>query len=85
MISHEDVLEQNYTEYEAGGYSPSYIAPASLDPDTLLYSEEDDIKRLEYSRRRTLQTGKAKVGRGFDPHRGNQSQGPRKQGFSIGF
>ena len=66
LIREEDLTSQQYEEYEAGGYSPRLLKTSELEPDTIVYDPEDDIRRLEYARVRLLRMGKAKVSEGED-------------------
>ena len=52
---------QSHTDYDAGGYSPRLLSPGELEPDTIVYEEQDDANRLVFARKNVLKTGEAKV------------------------
>lgn len=52
-----NIIEQCAADYEACGYSPTYISPNSLEPGTLVVSELDDDKRLTFARVQVQGTG----------------------------
>lgn len=52
------MLNECFSAYEAGGYSPKLLSPDELEPGTIVVSEEDDNKRLEFARMQVLGTGK---------------------------
>lgn len=54
----DDLLFESFREYEAGGYSPSYIPYSQLEPGTLVTQEDEDSQRLEYARQQVLSTGR---------------------------
>ncbi|CAL1686589.1 unnamed protein product [Lasius platythorax] len=54
----DDLLFESFREYEAGGYSPSYILYSQLEPGTLVTQEVEDSQRLEYARQQVLNTGR---------------------------
>ncbi|CAG9858584.1 unnamed protein product [Phyllotreta striolata] len=43
-------LNECFSAYQAGGYSPKFLTPDDTEPGTIVVSEEDDIKRLEFAR-----------------------------------
>ncbi|XP_049826511.1 cactin isoform X2 [Aethina tumida] len=45
-----DMLNECFDAYMAGSYSPKLLNPDDLEPGTIVVSEEDDIKRLEFAR-----------------------------------
>jgi hypothetical protein len=51
----------SHADYDAGGYSPRLLTPAELEPDTIVYEEQDDANRLAFARKNLLKTGQAKV------------------------
>lgn len=53
-----DLLFESFREYEAGGYSPTYILYSQLEPGTLITQEDEDSQRLEYARQQVLSTGR---------------------------
>ncbi|XP_011861876.1 PREDICTED: cactin [Vollenhovia emeryi] len=53
-----DLLSESFREYEAGGYSPTYIPYSQLEPGTLVTQEDEDSQRLEYARQQVLSTGR---------------------------
>ena len=61
VLTEDDLNNQSYTEYEAGGYSPKLLQYSDLEPDTLVYDPEDDLRRLQFARLHLEQTGQAKV------------------------
>lgn len=54
----DDLLFESFREYEAGGYSPTYILYSQLEPGTLITQEDEDSQRLEYARQQVLSTGR---------------------------
>lgn len=53
-----DMLNEYFAAYEAGGYSPKLLSPNELEPGTIVVTEEDDLKRLEFARLQVVGTGK---------------------------
>ncbi|XP_028048151.1 cactin [Monomorium pharaonis] len=53
-----DLLSESFREYEAGGYSPTYVPYSQLEPGTLVTQEDEDNQRLEYARQQVLSTGR---------------------------
>ncbi|RZC34218.1 cactin [Asbolus verrucosus] len=53
-----DVLNEYFDAYEAGGYSPKFLAPEDIEPGTIVVTEEDDLKRLEFARMQVSGSGK---------------------------
>lgn len=51
------MLTESFHEYESGGYSPVFLLPHQLEPGTIVVFEEDDLKRLDFSRMQVLGTG----------------------------
>jgi len=47
-----DLLEPCFAAYESGRYSPVYLQPEQMEPAQLVYSETDDLARLEFARDR---------------------------------
>lgn len=60
-----DMLNEYFTAYEAGNYSPKLLNPNELEPGTIVVTEEDDNKRLEFARMQVTGMGK-KVEVSFD-------------------
>nr|XP_018916407.1 PREDICTED: cactin [Bemisia tabaci] len=56
----EAMINECIAEYEAGGYSPKYVSPSSLEPGTIITLVTEDLQRLEFARRRVQGLG-AKV------------------------
>ncbi|KAG5319063.1 CATIN protein, partial [Acromyrmex heyeri] len=54
----DDLLSESFREYEAGGYTPTYIPYSQLEPGTLVTQEDEDNQRLEYARQQVLNTGR---------------------------
>lgn len=54
----DDMLSESFRDYEAGGYSPTYIPYTQLEPGTLVTQEDEDNQRLEYARQQVLSTGR---------------------------
>lgn len=52
------MLNEYFKAYEAGGYSPKLLRPEEVEPGTIVVTEEDDSKRLEFARLQV--TGQAK-------------------------
>lgn len=53
-----DMLSEYFAAYEAGGYSPKFLSPDEVEPGTIVVTEEDDLKRLEFARIQVVGTGK---------------------------
>lgn len=51
------IIKECFASYEAGGYSPKYLSSNDLEPGTIVVSEKDDDKRIQYARVRILGTG----------------------------
>lgn len=43
-------LEECFKAYETGGYSPKYLSADDIELGTIVFAEEDDLKRLEFAR-----------------------------------
>jgi hypothetical protein len=54
-----DLLEPCLVAYETGRYSPVYLEPSQMEPTQLIYTEEDDLERLEFARARVQGRGVA--------------------------
>lgn len=52
------MLYECFKAYETGGYSPKFLSPKEIEPGTIVVSEEDDIKRLEFARLQVKGNGK---------------------------
>lgn len=52
-----NIIEECAADYEACGYSPTYISPNSIELGTLVVSEQDDNKRLVFARLQVQGTG----------------------------
>ncbi|KAJ8924137.1 hypothetical protein NQ315_006921, partial [Exocentrus adspersus] len=53
-----DMLNEYFSAYQTGGYSPKFLAAEDIEPGTIVVSEEDDLKRLEFARLQVLNNGK---------------------------
>ena len=62
MITEEDLEDQAYVDYDAGGYSPKLLRNADLEIDTIVYDPTDDMRKLELARQQVLSTGRVRVG-----------------------
>ncbi|XP_044734936.1 cactin [Chrysoperla carnea] len=51
------MLSECFAEYDSGGYSPVYLKSSHLEPGTIVVTEEDDLKRLEFARLQVLGSG----------------------------
>lgn len=49
-----DLLNEYFTAYQTGGYSPKFLSPEELEPGTIVITEEDDVKRLDFARSQIL-------------------------------
>lgn len=54
----EEVPSGDESSNESGNYSPQYILQTELEPGTIITTEEDDIKRLEFARNQVVKTGR---------------------------
>lgn len=52
------MLNEYFKAYEAGGYSPKLLRPEEVEPGTIVFTEEDDNKRLEFARLQIIGTGR---------------------------
>lgn len=52
------LLNECFASYENGAYSPKFLSPEQLEPGTIVVSEEDDLKRLEFARTHVINSGK---------------------------
>lgn len=61
--SEEEVDEEDpcEAEYGRGGYSPQMVQPKDLLLDSVIYDEEDDVKKLEVARRQVYATGRVRT------------------------
>lgn len=62
LITEEDLEDQAYVDYDAGGYSPKLLRNADLEIDTIVYDPTDDMRKLELARQQVLSTGRVRVG-----------------------
>ncbi|XP_018564952.1 cactin [Anoplophora glabripennis] len=53
-----DMLNECFNAYQAGGYSPKFLNPDDIEPGTIVVTEEDDVKRLEFARMQVVDSGK---------------------------
>ncbi|XP_060535456.1 splicing factor Cactin [Cylas formicarius] len=53
-----DILNECFNAYQGGGYSPKLLTPEQIEPGTIVVSEEDDLKRLEFARLQVTDKGK---------------------------
>jgi len=53
-----DMLQDSFTEYSTGEYSPVYLQMFDLEPGTLVCQEQEDEQRLSYARATMLGTGR---------------------------
>lgn len=53
-----DMLSEYFDAYEAGGYSPKFLNPEDIEPGTIVVTEEDDTKRIEFARHQVSNSGK---------------------------
>lgn len=61
------ILNEYFKAYEAGEYSPKLLKPEDVEPGTIVVTEEDDNKRLEFARIQVTGAGKKiEVGFGFE-------------------
>ncbi|CAH1971233.1 unnamed protein product [Acanthoscelides obtectus] len=51
------LLKECFDAYEAGGYSPKLLKPEDIEPGTIVATEEDDLKRLEFARLQVVGQG----------------------------
>ncbi|KAF5291323.1 hypothetical protein FQA39_LY03474 [Lamprigera yunnana] len=52
------ILNESFMAYQNGGYSPKFLSCELLEPGTIVVSEEDDAKRLEFARSQVINSGK---------------------------
>lgn len=52
------LLNECFAAYEAGSYSPKLLTPDSIEPGTIVVTEEDDMNRLAFARNQIAGTGK---------------------------
>ncbi|KAB0804053.1 hypothetical protein PPYR_01023 [Photinus pyralis] len=52
------LLNECFASYTNGGYSPKFLSCDRLEPGTIVVSEEDDLKRLEFARAQVSNSGK---------------------------
>lgn len=65
LITEEDLEDQAYVDYDAGGYSPKLLRQADLEIDSVVYDPADDMRKLELARQQVLSTGRVRVGAHF--------------------
>ncbi|KAJ8304258.1 hypothetical protein KUTeg_017841 [Tegillarca granosa] len=70
VITEEDIEDQAYVDYEAGGYSPKLLRTTDLDIDAVIYDPVDDMKKLELARLQVKTSGRV---RGFEWNKYNQT------------
>nr|XP_022328674.1 cactin-like [Crassostrea virginica] len=61
LITEEDLEDQAYVDYDAGGYSPKLLRNADLEIDTIVYDPTDDMRKLELARQQVLSTGRVRL------------------------
>ncbi|CAH1169514.1 unnamed protein product [Phaedon cochleariae] len=54
----QDMLNEYFNAYQTGGYSPKFLSADKLEPGTIVVTEEDDLKRLEFARLQIVGSGK---------------------------
>ncbi|XP_044757904.1 cactin [Coccinella septempunctata] len=47
-------LDECFKAYEAGGYSPKLLSVDDIELGTIVFAEEDDLKRLEFTRQQVV-------------------------------
>lgn len=52
------LLNECFLAFESGGYTPRLLGPEQIEPGTIVVTEEDDEKRLEFARAQVIGTGK---------------------------
>ncbi|GJQ80795.1 putative conserved mid region of cactin [Trypoxylus dichotomus] len=52
------LLNECFLAFENGGYTPKLLTPEQIEPGTIVVTEEDDGKRLEFARKQVIGTGK---------------------------
>jgi hypothetical protein len=52
------VVESAIKEYDEGRYTPAPVDPSDFEPGTIFLTEEDDTKRLDYTRQQVLNKGR---------------------------
>ncbi|KAL1517385.1 hypothetical protein ABEB36_001154 [Hypothenemus hampei] len=52
------ILNECFAAYQNGGYSPKLLIPEELEPGTIVVTEEDDNKRLEFARLQVTDKGR---------------------------
>ncbi|XP_076443229.1 splicing factor Cactin-like [Babylonia areolata] len=60
-LEEENAQVQEEDQYVKGGYSPRLLQPGDLDIDTVIYEEEEDVKKLMVARRQVLTSGRVKL------------------------
>lgn len=53
-----EMLNECFGAYQAGGYSPKFLNAEDIEPGTIVVTEEDDTKRLEFARMQVVDSGK---------------------------
>ncbi|KAJ8938745.1 hypothetical protein NQ314_011342 [Rhamnusium bicolor] len=53
-----DMLNEFFNAYQAGGYSPKFLGVEDIEPGTIVVTEQDDNKRLEFARIQVVGSGK---------------------------
>ncbi|KAJ8973811.1 hypothetical protein NQ317_014514 [Molorchus minor] len=53
-----EMLNEYFNAYQVGGYSPKLLTSEDVEPGTIVVTEEDDLKRLEYARMQVVGSGK---------------------------
>lgn len=53
-----DLLDESFVAYQSGGYSPRLLSVDEIEPGTIVVTEEDDTKRLEFARMQVTDKGK---------------------------
>lgn len=53
-----DMLNECFTAYQTGGYSPKLLTADEIEPGTIVVTEEDDLNRLEFARLQVTDKGK---------------------------
>lgn len=61
VITEEDIEDQAYVDYEAGGYSPKLLRTTDLDIDAVIYDPVDDMKKLELARLQVKTSGRVRL------------------------
>ncbi|XP_048584060.1 cactin isoform X2 [Nematostella vectensis] len=87
LFSEEDLMEEGYTAYEAGKYSPRLLKNSDVE-EHLIVNPEEDLEKLMMLRHEVIMGGTASVDKLIEPsalvtQEENRGMGPDEEAFNV--